>query len=235
MSLDKIVTIPSGTTSGIATTLARADRIDGMKALRMDGFANVDGGTELGRRLLRRRERAWISLWTLERGVCLARGRSYTCPVTALLERCEHWLDSSVADSQDGSLVSIAAFRRDLDVLLKNVRLRCDNYRTSDVGSIVAQSIKDTIEDFYQAWANTWTPIIGEGQQRSLPPYVEVLIVHGQLSIYASVINHPTAPVEVKRFFRSAGLSSALNVMRVAIQGEDKLQSMPNNTAIMVT
>jgi len=48
-------------------------------------------------------------------------------------------------------------------------------------------------------------------------------------------MNHPTAPLEVKRFFRAAGLSSALNVMRAAIQGESRLKSMPNNTVIMIS
>jgi hypothetical protein len=69
----------------------------------------------------------------------------------------------------------------------------------------------------------------------SIPPYVEILVTHGQLSIYSSVINHPTAPVEVKRFFRAAGLSSSLNVLRAAVQGESRLKSMPNNTAIMIS
>jgi hypothetical protein len=68
-----------------------------------------------------------------------------------------------------------------------------------------------------------------------LPPYVEILVTHTRLSIYGGVINHPTAPIEVRRFFHTAGLSSALNVMRVAIQGERQLQSMPNNTAIMIS
>jgi hypothetical protein len=68
-----------------------------------------------------------------------------------------------------------------------------------------------------------------------LPPYVEILVSHTRLSTYGSVINHPTAPVEVKRFFRAAGLSSALNVMRAAVQGEGRLKSMPNNTAIMIS
>jgi hypothetical protein len=36
-------------------------------------------------------------------------------------------------------------------------------------------------------------------------------------------------------FFRTAGLSSALTVMRTAIQGETQLQSMPNNTTIMIS
>lgn len=53
--------------------------------------------------------------------------------------------------------------------------------------------------------------------------------------MYSSVINHPTAPVEVKYFFRAAGLSSALNVLRAAVQGESQLKSMPNNTAIMIS
>lgn len=69
----------------------------------------------------------------------------------------------------------------------------------------------------------------------SIPPYVEILVTHGRLSIYSSVINHPTAPIEVKRFFRAAGLSSSLNVMRAAVQGESRLKSMPNNTAIMIS
>lgn len=69
----------------------------------------------------------------------------------------------------------------------------------------------------------------------SIPPYVEILVTHGRLSIYSRVINHPTAPVEVKRFFRAAGLSSSLNVMRAAVQGENRLKSMPNNTAIMIS
>jgi hypothetical protein len=55
------------------------------------------------------------------------------------------------------------------------------------------------------------------------------------LSTYGGVINHPTAPIEVKRFFRAAGLSSALNVLRAAIQGESRLKSMPNNTVIMIS
>ena len=69
----------------------------------------------------------------------------------------------------------------------------------------------------------------------SLPPYVEILVTHTRLSTYGGVINHPTAPIEVKRFFRAAGLSSALNVMRAAIQGESRLKSMPNNTVIMIS
>ena len=64
---------------------------------------------------------------------------------------------------------------------------------------------------------------------------MEILVTHGRLSIYSSVINHPTAPIEVKRFFRAAGLSSSLNVMRAAVQGESRLKSMPNNTAIMIS
>lgn len=71
--------------------------------------------------------------------------------------------------------------------------------------------------------------------ERRLPPYVEILVTHTRLSAYGGVINHPTAPVEVRKFFRTAGLSSALNVMRVAIQGETQLRSMPNNTAIMIS
>lgn len=71
--------------------------------------------------------------------------------------------------------------------------------------------------------------------EQRLPPYVEIMVTHTRLSTYGGVINHPTAPLEVRQFFRTAGLSAALNVMRTAIQGESQLQSMPNNTAIMIT
>jgi len=71
--------------------------------------------------------------------------------------------------------------------------------------------------------------------EHRLPPYVQILVTHTRLSIYSSVINHPTAPTEVRHFFHTAGLSSALNVMRAAIQGEQQLSSMPNNTAIMIS
>ncbi len=64
---------------------------------------------------------------------------------------------------------------------------------------------------------------------------MQILVAHTRLSIYGSVINHPTAPTEVRHFFHNAGLSSALNVMRAAVRGEGQLMSMPNNTAIMIS
>lgn len=68
-----------------------------------------------------------------------------------------------------------------------------------------------------------------------LPPYVEILASHTRLSMYSSVINHGTAPAAARHFFRAAGLSAALNVLRVAVQGESQLKTMPNNTAIMIS
>ena len=142
---------------------------------------------------------------------------------------------SDLCDPRDGSLVSMTVLRRDLDALFSIVRSRCDSYRVIDVGAIVAKEIENSIESFYDRWFATWTVAIGEGEQRTLPPYVEILVTHTRLSTYSAVINHPTAPLEVKRLFRAAGLSSALNVMRAAIQGEARLRSMPNNTVIMIS
>lgn len=71
--------------------------------------------------------------------------------------------------------------------------------------------------------------------ENRVPPYVDILVTHTRLSVYSSVINHPTAPLEARQFFRTASLSAALNVMRAAVQGEQQLFSMPNNTAIMVS
>lgn len=48
--------------------IARADCIDPKVALALDGFGDVEPGSEFGLRLLRRRERCWIALFVLERG-----------------------------------------------------------------------------------------------------------------------------------------------------------------------
>ena len=68
-----------------------------------------------------------------------------------------------------------------------------------------------------------------------LPPYVAILVSHTKLSTYCNVVNHPTASNDVKQFFRAAGLTAAMDVMRAAVQGENRLKSMPNNTVIMVS
>ncbi|KAJ5639890.1 uncharacterized protein N7484_007752 [Penicillium longicatenatum] len=235
LSLNKIVTPSSSFDRDLLSRLARADCIDAKRALHMDGFDDVEPNSEWGRRLLRRRERTWIALFVVERGVCLARGRSYTVPPTALLEHCDVWHRSDIADRRDGPMNSMAVLRRDLDDLFRKVKSSCDTYRVVDTGSEAAQSIKSTIENFYERWYKTWVLAISEGGTRSLPPYVEILVTHTQLSTYGGVINHPTAPLEVKRFFRAAGLSAALNVLRAAIQGESRLKSMPNNTVIMIS
>ena len=46
--------------------------------------------------------------------VCLARGRSYTVPRTALIENCDLWHVSDIADPRDGPMTSMAVLRRDL-------------------------------------------------------------------------------------------------------------------------
>ncbi|KAJ6153457.1 hypothetical protein N7497_007776 [Penicillium chrysogenum] len=235
LSLNKIVSPSSSFDPELMNRLARAECIDAKRALHMDGFDDVDPSSEWGLRLLRRRERAWIALYVVERGVCLARGRSYTVPPTTLIENCDRWHLSTIADPRDGPMNSMAVLRRDLDGLFQKVKSSCDSYRIVDTGSEAAQSIKKTIQTFYERWYATWALAIGEGDTRSLPPYVEILVTHTQLSTYGGVINHPTAPIEVKRFFRAAGLSSALNVLRAAIQGESRLKSMPNNTVIMIS
>lgn len=130
LSLNKVATLPQ-TANG--DHFSRADCIDPRRALAMDGFENVVASSEYGRRLLRRRERTWIALFVVERGyvaiplchpcresydyrVCLARGRSYSVPITALLENCDKWhlVDRDIADPRDGQMNSMAILRRDL-------------------------------------------------------------------------------------------------------------------------
>ncbi|KAB8217558.1 hypothetical protein BDV33DRAFT_193493 [Aspergillus novoparasiticus] len=226
LSLNKIVLPSTSFDNGVIRRLAKAECIDAKRAMHMDGFDNVDPNSEWGQRLLRRRERTWIALFVLERGSW---------------EKL-HGSPNFSHHARDGPMNSMAALRRNL-----KVKSSCDNYQVTDAGSEAAQSfrIKTMIESFYDRWYETWGPAIGEGslvlageltqgKAYSLPPYVEILVTHTRLSTYGGVINHPTAPLEVKRFFRAAGLSSALNVMRAAIQGESRLKSMPNNTVIMI-
>ncbi|KAM5356668.1 hypothetical protein ACJ41O_003314 [Fusarium nematophilum] len=236
LSLHKSLVSPEMVGSGSGIGLARGDCLDPRAALAMDGFPEIDPWSERGRLLLRSRERAWISLFVLERGMSLARGRPFSVPMTRSLKDCDNWHRSEYADPLDGHLVSMAVLRRDLDALFAAVRALCDGSQmASSDGSLIAQSIQGAIERFFDQWYTEWGVSIGKGPDRRLPPYVEILVTHTRLSIYGGVINHPTAPLEVRRFFHTAGLSSALNVMRAAIQGESQLQSMPNNTAIMIS
>ncbi|KAH4111960.1 hypothetical protein HBH47_233060 [Parastagonospora nodorum] len=234
LSLDKILTPSSFLSPDRLAQIPRADCLDAKRALSMDGFEDIDPGSEWGMRLLRRRERVWIALFVLERGVCLARGRSYCIPKTSLILNCDEWHNHASSYVQDGPLVSMAVLRRDLDDLFANVRSRCDNHRTVNGGPKAAQEIDWAIESFFDQWSHTWTSVIGNTESKTLPPYVEILVTHTRLSTYSMLLNHPTAPPEVKRSFRASALSSALNVMRAAIQGESRLNSMPNNTVTMI-
>lgn len=234
LMLDKAITPSTSFAHELVRQIPKAECLHAAKALAMDGFEDVDPTSEWGQRLLRRRERVWISLFVLERGVCLARGRSYCVPKTCLIQYCNQWHDHQHSDAQDGPLVSMAVLRRDLDDLFAEVRTRCDNYRSLELGSEVAHEIDKSVEDFFDSWSRAWPSVISDPESRSLPPYVEILVTHTRLSTYAMLLNHPTAPPEVKRSFRKSALSSALNVMRAAIQGESRLKSMPNNTVTMI-
>ncbi|KAL7629839.1 hypothetical protein AAE478_001362 [Parahypoxylon ruwenzoriense] len=119
--------------------------------------------------------------------------------------------------------------------LISNVRAICDGYVNGSSESSIVDRVKSEITLFFDRWYQTWPLQLGDREQHSLPPYVEILASHTRLSMYSSVINHGTAPVGARHFFRAAGLSSALNVLRVAVQGEGQLRSMPNNTAIMIS
>ncbi|KAI0481956.1 hypothetical protein GGR56DRAFT_684413 [Xylariaceae sp. FL0804] len=238
LSLNKVIILPAASAESPFSSpdsVATFDRISARRALALDGLSHVDPGSVAGRRFLRRRERTWLSLFVLERGVCLARGRSYVLPMSPLIENCDQWHRCDLADRWDGSIVSVAVLRRDLAKLILNVRAICDSYASTGNGLLVVERLKGEITVFFDRWYQTWPLQIGDREQLTLPPYVEILASHTRLSMYSSVINHATAPVAARHFFRAAGLSSALNVLRVAVQGEAQLRSMPNNTAIMIS
>ncbi|KAK4940626.1 hypothetical protein LTR10_019256 [Elasticomyces elasticus] len=235
LSLNKIV-VPSPTIrpAGFLDRVAKAECIDSTRALQMDGFPNVDPASAWGRRLLRTRERVWLALFVLDRGICLARGRPYAVPIGPLVESCDTWHISDIADRWDGSVISAAVLRRDLVGLITSVREFCDGSQGANGGSTAVRFLKDKIDRFFEQWYAVWSRQITQGDGQ-LPPYVEILVSHTKLSTYCNVVNHPTASNDVKQFFRAAGLASAMNVMRAAVHGEGRLKSMPNNTVIMVS
>jgi hypothetical protein len=236
IQLNKIV-VPSPTMRppGFMDRLAKAECIDAVRALQLDGFAHVDPNSAGGKRLLRTRERVWLALFVLDRGICLARGRPYAVPIGPLVESCDTWHISDIADRWDGSIISTAVLRRDLVGLITAIRETCDNTQMNVMsGSTAVKFLKDKIDRFFDQWYSIWSFQITQGDGH-LPPYVEILVSHTKLSAYCSVINHPTASSDVKQFFRAAGLASALNVMRAVVQGESRLKSIPNNSVIMVS
>ncbi|KIX04846.1 uncharacterized protein Z518_05717 [Rhinocladiella mackenziei CBS 650.93] len=235
LSLNKIV-VPSSTIrpAGFLDRVAKAECIDTAKALQLDGFPQVDPTSTWGRRLLRTRERVWLALFVLDRGICLARGRPYAVPIGPLVESCDTWHISDIADRWDGSIISAAVLRRDMVGLITSVREFCDGSQGVNGGSPAVKFLKDKIDRFFEQWYAVWSLQITQGDGQ-LPPYVEILVSHTKLSTYCNVVNHPTASNDVKQFFRAAGLASAINVMRAAVQGENRLKSMPNNTVIMVS
>ncbi|KAI0016828.1 hypothetical protein F4780DRAFT_660389 [Xylariomycetidae sp. FL0641] len=258
LGLNKIIMPAAAESPFSRDAVATSDRISARRALAMDGLAEFEIDSVMGRRFLRRRERTWLSLFVLERGVCLARGRSYSLPMSPLIENCDQWHLCDLADRWDGSIVSVAVLRRDLAKLLTSVRGICDSYLNGVSESSVVDRLKNEITVFFDRWYQTWPLQIGDRERKpvtspplsiqisceslinpaielALPPYVEILASHTRLSLYSSVINHSTAPVGARHLFRSEGLSAALNVLRAAVQGEAQLRSMPNNTAIMIS
>ncbi|EXJ77578.1 hypothetical protein A1O3_09805 [Capronia epimyces CBS 606.96] len=235
LSLNKIV-VPSPTIrpTGFLDRVAKAECIEATKALQLDGFPSIDPSSACGRRLLRTRERAWLALFVLDRGICLARGRPYAVPIGPLVESCDAWHISDIADEWDGSIISAAVLRRDLVGLITSVRELCDGSQGVNGGYRAVKFLKEKIDRFFEQWYAVWSLQISQGDGQ-LPPYVEILVSHTKLSTYCNVVNHPTASNDVKQFFRAAGLASAMNVMRAAVQGENRLVSMPNNTVIMVS
>jgi hypothetical protein len=232
LQLNKII-VPSSTIRpvGFLDRVAKSDCIEAEKALQLDGFAHVDPSSPWGKRLLRTRERVFLALFTLDRGICLARGRPFAVPVCPLIESCDTWHVSQIADKHDGSIISTSVLRRDLVGLITSLREACDSNQASSMivnSNTTVKFLKDRIDRFF----NNWHSVYDNGQ---ISPYVDILVSHTKLSTYCSVFNHPTASSDVKQFFRASGLASSIDVMRAAVDGEARLKSVPNNTVIMVS
>ncbi|EPE28174.1 hypothetical protein GLAREA_04965 [Glarea lozoyensis ATCC 20868] len=230
-SLDKlIVPSPSELQGSARKGRSQSECITARKALDMDGFPDVDPLSDFGRRLLRRRERIWLALFVLDRGVCLARGRSFIVPVTPLIETCDEWHRCSIADIWDNSIVSSTVLRRDLVTLISEVKKACTHKPNKHLdAAALVENLRQKINHFFTTWYTHWSP-----PHTPTPPYVSILVLHGRLTLHTSLINHSPLPL-LKTFFHTATLTSSLSVLRAAVRGESALTSLPNNTCIMIT
>jgi hypothetical protein len=69
LSLNKLIVPPPGFPQReIPDHIPKSECITAKKALLLDGFEDVDPYSSWGQRLLRRRERIWLSLFVLDRG-----------------------------------------------------------------------------------------------------------------------------------------------------------------------
>ncbi|KAJ2967483.1 hypothetical protein NUW58_g10443 [Xylaria curta] len=166
--LNKIILPSSPDAPFSRDNIPSSDQISSRRALNVDGFADIEPQSEMGRRLLRRRERTWLSLFVLERGVCLARGRSYMLPMSQLIENCDHWHLCELADRWDGSIVSVAVLRRDLAKLITNLRATCDSYVSGVSEANVVNKLKHEIDTFFTRWYQTWPFQLGDLERRFL-------------------------------------------------------------------
>ena len=60
-------------------------------------------------------------LLTFYGSICLARGRPYAVPIGPLVESCDTWHISDIADRWDGSVISAAVLRRDMVCLFEQL------------------------------------------------------------------------------------------------------------------
>lgn len=114
LSLDKM--IADDEHQGVGT-------IDSKRALAIDGFPDVEPASWLGRRLLRSRQRAWLSLFVLDRGFALARGRLSMVPMSPAISCCDRWHKHEDADGSDASIAGAAVLRREIVSVLAGLAL----------------------------------------------------------------------------------------------------------------
>jgi len=66
--------------------------------------------------------------------------------MTPLVETCHKWHISDIADTRDGSIISVAVLRRELAGLVCRVRIVCDGHQRSGLdGYETVKSIKEEI------------------------------------------------------------------------------------------
>ena len=121
----------------------------------------------------------------------MARGRSYTVPLTPLIESCDEWHSCDIADVWDGSIISSAVLRRDLVNLVTNINDTCHRDR-----QITASILQEMIEGFFNRWYGRRAFAIGGHNSNSIPPYVEILVTHSSTSVATHIpwLQHPSAP-----------------------------------------
>jgi hypothetical protein len=87
--------------------------ISGERALQQDGHPNINPASPRGVRLVRNRQRAWLSTYLVDSGVSISRARAMCVPVTPAIQLIDTWCTLDGTVPTDHMMAAVAVLRRE--------------------------------------------------------------------------------------------------------------------------